>query len=161
MTYRKSYATTVKIIQYNQEAEKIISCELYDTFPTTINAMPLDWNTTDSISLFTTEFTYRAHNIKTKSLSDINNPLYNDENDRAQARKEFSKSQGFRTLVSSVLQESSYGISTKGLLEAVFAGNSVRDQLNIVGSFNNAIRNKLQNVKSQVINNISNKIRFP
>jgi hypothetical protein len=115
VTYRKDYATTIIIEQFNQEKEKIITCQLEDAFPVTIDAMALDWASFDEVLKLRCEFAYRSYNIKTNNLAlaDIDNPLYNSENDNASSRAELSQSQGFRTLTPSISQESSSEIPTR------------------------------------------------
>jgi len=52
------YKTSLQVIQYGKDGSELRSYELVGAFPTTIDAITLDWNSTNAIQEFAVTFAY-------------------------------------------------------------------------------------------------------
>jgi hypothetical protein len=53
------YTTTLDVTQYGRQRDRLRTYQFLGAFPTSLAAIPLGWDTTDSIEEYTCEFTYQ------------------------------------------------------------------------------------------------------
>jgi len=53
------YTTTLSLTQFGRQGDRLRTYEFVGAFPNNVAAIPVDWDSTDSIETYTCEFTYQ------------------------------------------------------------------------------------------------------
>lgn len=71
MGYKDGYTTDISIVIFDNTGAPVKVVTLYDAFPNSMNEIPLDWNTQNSLMKITMGFTFREWSMQDVSLTGL------------------------------------------------------------------------------------------